>query len=572
MDASGQGWPLDQTVFQLIKKHSDILLLVCLAVIVLGAGLGLRDPWPADEPRFALIVRDMVASGNWLIPVRGGEIYPDKPPFFFWVMGGFLLLTGSLKIAFLMPSFLAALGILVLTFDLAKRLWGTEIARYASVLLLLTIQFVLQAKYAQIDALLTFWTTLGLYGFIRYLLLNARTIWLLTGFAACGLGVITKGVGILPLLIFIPYSYALYRGWVASRNASINVWLAGIGALLLPILLWLVPMWFFVESSGDSAMHAYRDNILFRQTITRYGDSWGHIKPAWYFLTQIPALWLPLSLLLPWLIPEWSRRLKNRETAYLLLLGFGVLVLVFFSLSSGKRGVYMLPALPAFILAAAPLMPRLVKNVIVNRTAFAVTLTLGIALLVVAIYLMVDDLKLVQMLGPQTIQYLCVSLMMFSAVALIVIIAMKASRGAYSLSGFILSFWLFVSLGVGPLLDSSRSGRGFIEGVEAVLLPEDELAIVDYREQYLLQAKRPISHFGYGRSDEVEIQDAVAWLKAKPGRYLLVRDHLAATCFGDEGGQIIGYANRSYWRLIDVSAKTQCLGSDAPYVVDYFFR
>ena len=233
-----------QALTHVVKKHSDILLLIILAAIVLGSGLGLRDPWPAGEPRFALIVRDMVASGNWLIPFRGGEIYPDKPPLFFWVMGGFLVLTGSLKVAFLLPSFFASIGVLVLTYDLARRLWNEEIARYAAILLLLTIQFVLQAKYAQIDALLTFWTTLGLYGFIRYLLLAASVRWLIIGFVACGLGVITKGVGVLPVLIFIPYGFALWRGWIVSRNTPWSVWLLGVLAMLIPISLWLVPMCF----------------------------------------------------------------------------------------------------------------------------------------------------------------------------------------------------------------------------------------------------------------------------------------------------------------------------------------
>ncbi|PCH59732.1 MAG: hypothetical protein COC05_06165 [Gammaproteobacteria bacterium] len=72
--------------------------------------------------------------------------------------------------------------------------------------------------------------------------------------------------------------------------------------------------------------------------------------------------------------------------------------------------------------------------------------------------------------------------MAFSALALIGVIAMKASRGVYVLSGFILFFWLFVSLGLGPLIDASRSGKYFMESVEAVLPPNDELAIVDYRE------------------------------------------------------------------------------------------
>ena len=47
--------------FLLNQRSLGWLLLI--ALIVLGAGLGLRDPWPADEPRFALIAKEMVESG-----------------------------------------------------------------------------------------------------------------------------------------------------------------------------------------------------------------------------------------------------------------------------------------------------------------------------------------------------------------------------------------------------------------------------------------------------------------------------------------------------------------------------
>ena len=64
----------------------DIVWLVGLSLLLMGAGFGLRDPWPADEPRFALVARDMLRSGDWLIPRVGGDPYADKPPLFFWLM------------------------------------------------------------------------------------------------------------------------------------------------------------------------------------------------------------------------------------------------------------------------------------------------------------------------------------------------------------------------------------------------------------------------------------------------------------------------------------------------------
>ncbi|MCZ6617027.1 MAG: hypothetical protein O7E57_02750 [Gammaproteobacteria bacterium] len=50
-----------------------------------------------------------------------------------------------------------------------------------------------------------------------------------------------------------------------------------------------------------------------------------------------------MSFLLPWLIPAWWRDLKAKDPATLLFGGWIILLLLFFSLSEGKRSVYIFP-------------------------------------------------------------------------------------------------------------------------------------------------------------------------------------------------------------------------------------
>ena len=65
-----------QTLHGPDSERQALWLLLLVGLVILGAGMGLRDPWPADEPRFALVAKQMVESGQWLFPFRGGEIYP----------------------------------------------------------------------------------------------------------------------------------------------------------------------------------------------------------------------------------------------------------------------------------------------------------------------------------------------------------------------------------------------------------------------------------------------------------------------------------------------------------------
>src|SRR5690606_39411905 len=68
--------------------------------------------------------RHMVESGDWLFPHRGHELYSDKPPLFMWLQAAAYELVGSWRVAFLLPSLLAALGTLWCVQDLGRRLWN----------------------------------------------------------------------------------------------------------------------------------------------------------------------------------------------------------------------------------------------------------------------------------------------------------------------------------------------------------------------------------------------------------------------------------------------------------------
>src|SRR6478672_6281876 len=130
-------------------RPRDTWLFWLVALLVLAAGLGLRDPWPADEPRYALAARQMVESGDWLFPHRGTELYADKPPVLMWMQAATFEVVRNWRIAFLLPSLLAGLLTLALTYDLGRRFWNPRVGLFAAGALLSVFQFVYQVKRAQ---------------------------------------------------------------------------------------------------------------------------------------------------------------------------------------------------------------------------------------------------------------------------------------------------------------------------------------------------------------------------------------------------------------------------------------
>jgi 4-amino-4-deoxy-L-arabinose transferase-like glycosyltransferase len=252
---------------------------------------------------------------------------------------------------------------------------GRQAGLAAALLVLCTLQFVIVTRGAQIDATLCFLMTFSLYALLRHLLFQPSWRWYFIGGFAAGLGVFTKGVGFLPLLLLVPYFVLRAAKWrglaiVDAGRGGWRWWLAPL-AMLLAISLWFVPMLVTVASSGSSEYAAYRDEILFKQTVGRYAAAWHHVKGWYYFVLEvIPALWVPWSLLLFWLVPRFKLAFHERNARVWLPLFWLLIVLVFFSASPGKRGVYILPALPALAIAALPFLESLLARPGVRRMGF----------------------------------------------------------------------------------------------------------------------------------------------------------------------------------------------------------
>lgn len=541
---------------------TDVAWLLGLGLLVLGAGLGLRDPWPADEPRFALAARDMVASGEWLFPRLGGDWYQDKPPLFFWSIALCYAITGSLRVAFLLPSLLAALGTLLLVYDLGRRLWDRQTGFAAAFALLFTAQFSLQAHLAQIDMFLCFFTTLSIYGLCRYLLLGEGWRWYALGGFAAGLGVISKGVGFLPLLIFIPYAFARWRGWTLPRVKGGGwYWAAAPVAFVLAISLWLVPMLIAVAASGDPGLAAYRHEILFQQTVQRYVTAWHHHRPFYYYLTAMPTLWLPFILLLPWLVGRWRERLRERDARILLLLAWVVLVLLFFSASSGKRGVYILPALPVFALAAGPWLRGLAQRLDVQRTIF----TLGVLLTLLCAALFVTMEWIAQERAAELAAQLGVrSWLPLAIMAVIGAIGLRGYGRAHAPQAWAVvlgGVWLVGGWWLMPQVNDVRSVRAFTARIEEMASPDGELGLLAYKEQFLLYMRRPTINFGHARWRELqqETYDAARWLAGDPRRELLVEEVRLQPCFEGLPRRVVGITSDERWWIVAGKPRAECV-------------
>ncbi len=500
---------------RLSSSRRELLALVLLALVMVGAGLGWRQPMNVDEERFLGVALEMLQNGSWFIPHRAGEIYADKPPLFMWAVALFVQLTHWPKVALYLPALLAGAVTTACLYDLSRRLWGRRIGVIAALLFLATYQTYSILRTGQIDGFLALWTVLGIYGLCRHLLLGPAWRWYYLACAAMGFGIISKGVGFLPALMLIPYAYAVRKGWrgVVPMPGKAVAWWLGLLVALAAIAVWLGPLLVVVWQGGTDSL-AYIQEILFKQTAGRYASAWEHREPFWYFFAQvIPKYWLPIFLWLPWLVPAWRKQLLKHDGRVLVLLGWVVLVLLFFSLSSGKRKLYIFPAVPALVLLVAPLIPWLLRRWFSQRPRGRTVVTVLTALWL----------------------------------------------GAWCARGFIEPH----KEGINP--------HETIMGEVARLTGNADLVLVSWREGHWLFARQPIVHFGFHSNQSLE--QSALWLRSHPQAHALVPARELARCYDPQKARRVGETSRAEWFLVGVDADNrQCQPSAPDKVYTFAWR
>lgn len=325
-----------------------VLVLGVLATLLFSLNVGGYDLWPADEPRFAEVSREMMASGDYLVLHVNGEPYKEKPPLLFWLIATVSVPFGDVTaLSARLPSVGAAVATVVLCYLLALRLYGARVALWSAVILATGTRFWWQARTVQIDMLLTACLTVALLAF--WLWHEERRLrWLLVFYLGIALGVYAKG----PPAIVFPILMVIAFYW--KRNEERRAVHLGMGILAVSVLvaLWLVPARIAASAEVADTAQANMASNLFRQTIGRMFLGVSKAQPPWFYLKTLSTDWMPWTFFLPWALPWiWKRRKEDERMRF--LLSWTVPAFIFFSICIGKRAQYLLPLFPVLSILLA---------------------------------------------------------------------------------------------------------------------------------------------------------------------------------------------------------------------------
>src|SRR5262247_1784382 len=95
-----------------------VLLAVALAATPIGS-----DVIDGGEAREALVAREMLETGDWILPLWNGSVMPSKPPLFHWLVatGSRVMGTNVTAHTLRAPSVLLAGLVVLLVFSAGVR-------------------------------------------------------------------------------------------------------------------------------------------------------------------------------------------------------------------------------------------------------------------------------------------------------------------------------------------------------------------------------------------------------------------------------------------------------------------
>lgn len=340
------------------------LLVVALFLLLYVLPLGYRSMHIPDETRYAEIPREMIVSGDWVVPHLNGLVYFEKPVMGYWLNALSMQVLGQNSFAVRLPSALASALAALAVFLLIRRSGGGTRAGLAGALGFLTsFEVFAVGVFAVLDSVFAACVTVCLAS--AFFALQSedsrrRRGWLILAGGASGAAFLVKGfLGFaIPALVVIPF--LLWQGRLRD----------GIRMVAIPVAVALVVVLPWAVAVGVRDFDFWR-YFLWTEHLERFMSATGqqqHPRPLWFFVPVILLGFIPWTFLLPAAIRGlgWDGLRRPVVRFCICWLVFPFLLL---SMSKGKLATYILPCYaPLAVLLATGVLEYLDSG---RRRAFS---------------------------------------------------------------------------------------------------------------------------------------------------------------------------------------------------------
>ena len=339
---------LDQYFQTPRQRRLAFLFLAALFGLLYIVLLGYRPLFIPDEMRYGEIPREMLASGDWIVPRLNGLLYFEKPPFGYWLNAVSLSIFGENPFAVRFSSALTTGLAALLVFVAGRHFYRSPAVPFLAVFIFLTtLEVQVIGTYSVLDPIFAVVLNTGILAMAagNYASGRNRVWFLVAAGVALGTAFLSKGflALVLPVLVVVPWLLVRKQFAFLFKDAWITVIVAAV----------TIAPWALAVHAKEADFWHY---FFWVEHIQRFAaDNAQHKAPIYYFLAYLPALAFPWVFLVPAIYRglKSDRLPSSMPGATLLLVLWTVVPFTFFSISSGKLATYILPCFVPFSVLAA---------------------------------------------------------------------------------------------------------------------------------------------------------------------------------------------------------------------------
>ena len=357
--------------------------LCCATLLYFLGGYGLLDN---NEGLYGQIAREMLESGNYIIPHLNGVPYLEKPPLLYWLIALSFKALGVHETAARLVPVLSALGLLGLVYQILCRQLSRDVAVLACLILGTSLGYVVFSRTLLFDVLFTMCLTGALFALFE--MMDSKKSqrdfarFPLFFYFFLGLAVLAKG---LLALVLGGLVWGLY--FAVEGHKRVSLW-APLHPWGLIIFMGITVPWHFLAAVQEDAFiwfYFVNEHLLRFLGLREPYDY--YTGPFYYYAYRLPIYFFPWILVLPFLgkkvlkpfqkfavffqrkcenlpktiskilqrkrrnLPEtilnWSPSRSPHRSPFIIFLGcWSVVVVFFFSFSTAKANYYLVTAMP----------------------------------------------------------------------------------------------------------------------------------------------------------------------------------------------------------------------------------
>jgi 4-amino-4-deoxy-L-arabinose transferase-like glycosyltransferase/membrane-associated phospholipid phosphatase len=353
-------------------KYKKEILIAALPAALLFYRLGDFPFFIVDEARNAEAAREMLQSGDFIVPTFNYELRTDKPPLHYWFFILFYKIFGVSEFASRFISPILGLVLIYLVYKFTSMLIDKAAAVGASLILGTSLYFFLLFRMAVPDPFLVLFSTAALLFFYKGVMSKNKK-YIALFYLFMGLSALAKGpVGfIIPFAIAATFVFLNKQSVnIAGRVKALKVFvsmphIAGYIIFAAIAVPWYVAV--SLKTGGNFASGFFIHHNIERFTSHVAGPNAPFAATFLYLIVGF----FPWSYLL---IQTLAGAIKERKDPFtLFLLIWAAVYLIVYTVSATRLPHYLVPAYPALAILTAKYFKSYIKSQRISSVGIAST-------------------------------------------------------------------------------------------------------------------------------------------------------------------------------------------------------